>query len=95
MVHGSYSIPLLIQSVVICQTFVDMSAGELELVRNYSMQTEKYSNTATNIFTLKAGYRIGDGLKQAGYWVSTVPNQLQAPAVTLRTQEMKQNEPSL
>ena len=95
MVHGSYCIPLLIQSNVIYQTFVGTSTRELELVRNYSMQTEKYSNTATYIFTLKARYRLENELKQAGHWVTTVPNQPQAPAVTLRTQEMKQNEPSL
>ena len=83
MAHDSYCIPLLIQSNVICRTFAGTSTGELKLVGNYSMQSEKYSIAARDILTLKYGYRLGDEFKQAGYWVSIVPNKPQANVYTL------------
>ncbi|PWA64562.1 NYN domain, limkain-b1-type [Artemisia annua] len=59
------------------------STGELKLAGNYLMQTEKYSIATRDILTLKAAYRLGDELKQDGYWVSTIPNKSQANVYTL------------
>ncbi|GJZ27640.1 putative zinc finger, C2H2-like, PIN domain-like protein [Tanacetum coccineum] len=56
----------------------------VKLVGKYSMKMEKYSNSARDILTPKVGYGLGDELKRAGYWVSTVSNKPQAADVALR-----------
>ncbi|XP_071727439.1 uncharacterized protein [Rutidosis leptorrhynchoides] len=56
----------------------------VKLVGKYSMKMEKYSNVARDILTPKVGYGLGDELKRARYWVSTVSNKPQAADVALK-----------
>ncbi|KAK4800461.1 hypothetical protein SAY86_020948 [Trapa natans] len=56
----------------------------VKLVGRYSMNMEKYRNAARYILTPVVGYKLGDELKRAGFWVQTSSHEPQKANIALK-----------